>query len=97
MTPRQKQLARHALGLPNDSKQAYRNNFVTGPGNPDHVEWSAMVDAGLAKVTTQRREIYGGMDVFWLTRTGAEAAIGKGEKLERWYPGDPKPGTAATA
>ena len=32
MTKEQRNLARHALGLPNKRKQTYRNHFVTGEG-----------------------------------------------------------------
>lgn len=81
MTPAQIDLARHALGLPNNRRRSYRNRFVTGEGCADHVEWTAMVAGGFA----QRRagsELTGGNDFFWLTRNGAEAALKPGERLD---------------
>jgi hypothetical protein len=78
MTPEQIELARHALGLPNERKQSYRNHFVCGPGHRDLDNWQAMVAAGAAK----RKVLSGGEDVFWLTAAGAIAAIKKGEALD---------------
>jgi hypothetical protein len=81
MTPRQKELARHALGLKEGTRRSYRNHFVAGPGHEDYEEWRAMISAGLA-VQARGTPISGGMDVFWLTRRGAEAALDPGEKLD---------------
>lgn len=97
MTPEQKKLARHALGLPNKTRRAYRNYYVIGMDSPPHADWVLMVADGLAIMSSARHEIYGGMDIFWLTRAGAEAAAHKGEKLEKWYPGDTKPGSVTQA
>ena len=44
LTPAQLELARHALGLPNDRRRSYRNRYLAGGGSP---EWDAMVEAGL--------------------------------------------------
>lgn len=80
MTPQQRELARHALGLPGKSKQSYRNHFVTGPGCADHAEWVQMVAAGHA----WRRagsELTGGDDLFGMTLTGARMALDKRETL----------------
>jgi hypothetical protein len=79
MTPRQKELARHALGLTN-SRRSYRNHFVAGYNHIDYEDWMGMVVSGLAR----RRDglpISGGDDVFWLTRDGATAALNKNERL----------------
>ncbi|MEJ1118849.1 hypothetical protein V9K92_10275 [Phyllobacterium sp. CCNWLW109] len=78
MTPEQKKLARHALGLPNRSRRTYRNRFVT---NADHPEWSAMVVSGSARMRSGDTLPFGGDSMFWLTLDGAKAALDKGEKL----------------
>ena len=81
MTAEQRDLARHALGLPNKRQQSYRNYFVTGEGAPDHPHWVAMADAGFARRRKALR-IYGGDDLFRLTKEGATAALDEGEQLD---------------
>lgn len=80
MTKTQRDLARHALGLPNKRKVSYRNYFVTGEGSSDYDHWVAMVAMGASR---QRKgnDLSGGDDVFRLTRAGAEYALNDGEKL----------------
>ncbi len=81
ISPKQIELARHALGLPNDRRRSYRNHFVTGEGCEDHAEWLAMVAAGAA----WRRAgspLTGGDDLFRLTAEGATAALKPGESLD---------------
>lgn len=80
LTPEQRDLARHALGLPNRRRMSYRNRFVTGPGSLDFAAWEAMVASGAA---TRRpgSVLTGGYDLFMLTRAGAEAALESGECL----------------
>lgn len=80
MTPVQRDLARHALGLDGRRKQSYRNYFVTGEGCTDHLHWLAMVEAGYA---TRRpgSVLTGGDDLFRLTRTGADMVLNPGESL----------------
>lgn len=82
MTPEQISLARHALGLDGRRKVSYRNRFVTGPGAPDHEAWLAMVAEGNAERRDGKTLPYGGDDMFWLTRAGAEAALRGAEKLD---------------
>ncbi|MDF3413251.1 hypothetical protein HKX54_02195 [Sulfitobacter sp. M57] len=80
MTPKQRDLARHALGLPNNDKQSYRNRFVTNSGCPDHKEWMQMVAKGHA----WRRagsELTGSDDLFGMTLNGARAALERRETL----------------
>ena len=80
MTPEQRNLARHALGLDGQEKCSYRNYFVTGKGSVDHPAWMQMENDGLA----WRRagsELTGGDDLFGLTLTGARAALETGETL----------------
>ena len=81
MTPEQRELARHALGLPNARNQSYRNHFVTGEGSSDFEHWCAMAAAGLAR----RRAgcaLTGGDELFWLTFKGATDALEPGEQLD---------------
>jgi hypothetical protein len=79
MTPHQRELARHALGLPNKKRASYRNRFATDAG-PDNEAWRRMVDADLAKMRPGV-EWMGGMDAFWLTTKGAEMALYPDERL----------------
>jgi hypothetical protein len=79
MTPHQRELARHALGLPNKKRTSYRNRFATDAG-PDNEAWRRMVDADLAKMRPGV-EWMGGMDAFWLTTKGAEMALDQAERL----------------
>lgn len=87
MTPRQLDLARHALGLPHRSRCSYRNRFVVAAKGSDFAEWQALVAAGLAQ---QHRSHWkdgtpmyvGGAILFTLTRAGAQAALLPGEQLD---------------
>jgi hypothetical protein len=81
MTPKQIELARHALGLPNKRRCSYRNHFVTGPGSSDWDDWQAMVTAGYA-CRHEPRALFGGDYCFCLTRAGADAALKSGERLD---------------
>lgn len=84
MTPRQIELARHALGLPHKFNQSYRNRFVAGPDHPDFADWQAMVASGMAahngKPHAPARSH--GCYTFWLTLEGAHNALLKGETLD---------------
>lgn len=80
MTDEWRELARHALGLPNAAFRSYRNRFVTGAGT-DGDAWSGMVAAGLAKKDSGGRLPFGGADFYWLTPRGAQSALDLGETL----------------
>jgi hypothetical protein len=80
LTETQRELARHALGLPNPSRRSYRNHFVAGPGHSDMADWLAMVAAGAARHRVGS-PISGGDDIFWLTPEGAAAALNPRERL----------------
>ncbi len=83
LTPEQKHLARHALGLPNPKRRSYRNWFGAYTGGPDHAAWTAMVAAGLARVHEGKPNAAGQrMDGFGLTRAGADAALEARETLD---------------
>ena len=81
LKPAHRDLARHALGLPNKRSRSYRNHFVTGEGSTDYAPWIEMVAAGLAK-RWKGNEMTGGDDLFRLTKTGAIQALNKGEHLD---------------
>lgn len=80
MTPEQRYLARHALGLPNSSGISYRNHYVTHADGPDGLQWEALCALGLA-VKRAGNPISGGDPVYVLTRPGAEKAINANEHL----------------
>ena len=81
MTSDQKDLARHALGLPNKAWKSYRNHFVAGPGHSDFDNWETMVAAGEAWKRGPSA-MFGGDYCFGLTRKGADAALMPREKLD---------------
>lgn len=79
MTPAQRELARHALGLPNDRRRSYRNRYFT-PANGEVAEqWRAMVAAGEAEGGKPAGKI--SSLFFCLTRKGAELALDARECL----------------
>jgi hypothetical protein len=78
MTPRQRKLARHALGLPNAARRSYRNHYVAAYAAGPYDDWAAMVDAGEAGAAPAIRN---GRQRFWLTEKGARAALDPGETL----------------
>ena len=81
MTPQQIELARHALGLPNERHCSYRNYFTAGKDHPDFPDWIAMVADGNARRRISSR-MAGGDDVFWLTLEGATFALRPRETLD---------------
>lgn len=83
MTPRQIELARHALGLPNKMRMSYRNRFVAGVGHDDFEEWVQMVADGNAEMRDGKSLPYAGDSLFWLTESGARQALKPREKLDR--------------
>ena len=83
MTPKQRELARHASGLPNKMRISYRNRFVAGPGHDDYADWIEMVSAGEAEMRDGGKLPYAGDSLFWLTRDGAKQALNKQERLDR--------------
>ncbi len=82
MTPAQRELARHALGLNSRNRRSYRNHFVAGKGHIDYAEWLALTAQGDAARIDGGRLAFGGDDLFRLTRKGAEAALEPGESLD---------------
>ena len=82
MTVEQRELARHALGLPNRNKTSYRNRYVC---NESHPVWSELVRLGLATMRPAHTVPFGGCALFYLTEDGAKLALDKGEKLCREF------------
>lgn len=82
LTIEQRELARHALGLPNRKKTSNRNHFVCGPGHSDYDNWMSMTENGCARRWASSM-MTGGDNLFRLIRAGAELALNKGEKLDR--------------
>jgi len=82
MIPRQRELARHALGLSARHHRSYRNHFVCGPSHSDFFDWAVMVVEGNATYRPPRAVPFGGDAIFYLTRAGAEDVLKRGEKLD---------------
>jgi len=81
MSPEQRKLARHALGLDNpDAKgRSYRSRYFASRGHSAWNELHAMVGAGWMNLedTKNRSET-----LFWLTKAGATLALDAGESLD---------------
>lgn len=71
MTPRQRIILRHALGLTRESSP-YRNHYVTGPGAEDFADCEALVAAGLMR-RYDPSELSGGDYIYVVTEAGREA------------------------
>jgi hypothetical protein len=84
MTESQRELGRHALGLPNKQRTTYRNHFCAGQGHTDYLDWMAMVSEGNA-VRADGTPLSGGDDVFSLTIQGARLCLNPNEHLDRDY------------
>jgi hypothetical protein len=94
LSPRQRELVRHALGL-NKHRYAFRNFFVVprmpdgrvrfsvataGTDASDAAEWHAMVAIGAA---VRSPYFYGrSMEAFHVTRDAAERVLEQGETLD---------------
>lgn len=77
MTDRQRQIARHMLGLGN-AKRSYRNRYVAGPGHHDYPTLFEMESAGMVV----RRDPLRVGDTWRLTRAAAESVLLPGEALD---------------
>lgn len=77
LSPEERGLARHALGLPNRRGRMSRRNHFVSPTCP---HWERLVAAGLA--TARRSAEAGGSHTYRLTWAGAEAALEPGERLD---------------
>jgi hypothetical protein len=77
-TPEQIELARHALGLPNEKNVSYQNRYVANPETEAYQQWQNMVLLGAAGVYASITHV---MTTFFLTEKGAEEALSAGESL----------------
>lgn len=78
MTPKQRELARHALGFgnPHAGSRSYRNRYIIDADNEDWLALCASGDACMEPTGGGSRAL------FYLTRTGAEKALNPGETLD---------------
>lgn len=76
LTPHQREMARHALGLPNRQKRSFRNRYSVAKGTPKHRAWMDLVHRGYALILSGVP-----LDEFTLTRAGADTALERGESL----------------
>ena len=81
LTEEQKTLARHALGLPNERNQSYRNRYRAPKIGAVNVAWHQMRDNDYAVCTPVQGENSLG-PFFHLTEAGARLALEPGEKLD---------------
>ncbi|PZU83962.1 MAG: hypothetical protein DI527_23435 [Chelatococcus sp.] len=79
MTPAQRELARHALGLPNGARRSYRNRYFAVAGGEAARQWEAMVEAGEAEGGEPCHKP--SSRFFCLTRKGADLALDPRETL----------------
>jgi hypothetical protein len=78
MTPRQRELARHALGLTDGRKKSYRNRYMVALHSLHEMIWDDLVHAGMAERGRDGVSSVG----FYLTEVGARAALDPGEMLD---------------
>lgn len=81
MNDRQKELARHALGLDGKRKCSYRNGFTATKGTDSCNQWIAMVASGDAE-GIENKGTTGDAVRFWLTPKGAATVLIPGESLD---------------
>lgn len=78
MTPAQRKMARHALGLEDGRKVSYRNRYFAELGTTHEDGWDEMCRRGLAVRGDNGIAIIG----FALTAAGAQEALDPGETLD---------------
>lgn len=78
MTPSQRKMARHALGLDGRRKRSYRNRYVAALGGDIEDQWNDLCRRGLAERGTTGWAFVG----FCLTDDGAREALDPGEILD---------------
>ena len=81
LTDRQKNLARHALGLPNEKNMTYRNHFWIDRAGDGYNDWQDMVENGFAVKAPGGQNWVG--DFFYLTIEGARAVLAPTEHISR--------------
>ena len=81
MNEKQRDLARHALGLPNQTNTSYRNHYCIGAEAEEYQEWEGLVSLGLAVKALGGANWVG--DFFYLTLEGARAVLLPTEHISR--------------
>lgn len=79
-------ILQHSLGLDQYGRGTfYRNHFCTGEGSLDHPVCMSLVDQGFM---TRRAniEMFGGMDMFYVTPLGRDAAVAHSPKPPKLVP-----------
>lgn len=79
MSPEQREIARHMLGLPNINRESYRNRYFASLGHPAWHALHEMVDIGWMNLEDTKN---GRETRFWLTKAGALLALDPGERLD---------------
>ena len=74
MSERQREMARHALGLPNEKHATYRNHFALHSYSDGYEEWTDLVTRGLATVRNGGAA-FDAMHFFYLTPRGVRAVL----------------------
>ena len=76
MTPKQRDIMKHALGFGRGSSPGWRNHFCTGPGSDDYADCETLVAAGLM---TKRSggPLSGGDPAYRVTDAGQDALVGR--------------------
>lgn len=72
MTPKQRDIMRHALGYGRRTPPGWRNHFVTGPGSTDYPHCEALVTEGLMR-RTEGHKLSGGDPIYSVTEAGRNA------------------------
>lgn len=78
MTPKQREMARHALGLTDGRMVSYRNRYTAALNSFSEMEWDDMVRHGWAVRGRDGASSVG----FCLTDTGARLVLNASESLD---------------
>lgn len=79
MTPEQRRMARHALGLDGERVVSYRNRYCAAQESAAHHAWHEMHKSGWAGEPTYGQDVVH----YHLTLPGATLALESGERLDR--------------
>lgn len=77
MTPEQRRMARHALGLGDFREVSYRNRYYADPTTTRGIAWEDLVRQGFA----ERTDGGGMLACYFLTAAGAKSVLEPGERL----------------
>jgi hypothetical protein len=77
MTPEQRRMARHALGLIDGRKTSYRNRYYAHLGSEKGMAWDSLVEQELAEKIPTDASLTG----YFLTLAGAKSVLEQDERL----------------